>query len=59
MCIHWDVTMSRAITGAVIAARPRPRLVTMSPAAVTAASTHEASITMLGPESSVPAVAAD
>ena len=56
---HWDTRMSSATTGAATVEKASPRRVTSSPTAVTTASTHEASMTMLGPESSVPAVLTD
>ena len=51
--------MSSATTGAATVEKASPRRVTSSPAAVTTASTHEASMTMLGPDRSVPSVLTD
>lgn len=59
MLSHWDTRMRRAATGAAKVAKARPRRVTSSPAAVTRASTQEASMTMLGPDKSVPSVLTD
>ena len=56
---HWDTRIRSATTGAATVEKASPRRVTSSPTAVTTASTHEASMTMLGPESSVPAVLTD
>ena len=49
----------RGRTGAATAANPVPRLVSARPTAHTTANTHEASMTMFGPDNSVPSVAVD
>lgn len=51
--------MSSAATGPTMSAKPRPRLVTTSPTAVTTARTQAASMMMFGPDSSVPEVVVD